>query len=165
MNADELGVRGSIHCQSSLLQEGGCQLLNDVVPYELMRTRLLNASHQTLIHFGYFADYRYVHEVCQESLFVNFLLHYIRNEVSLNLTPVPNINLKDYRLTLIERFANTRLRVFWHGSTPRAQIAFPLAGADDPLTIFHGRRGSTQCSDSGQLGSLRSGCRRAERTH
>ena len=46
----------------------------DVEPYELMKLRLLNASHQALCYLGYLAGYRYAHEVCQDPLFVDFLL-------------------------------------------------------------------------------------------
>ena len=41
----------------------GVQLVDDVEPYELMKLRLLNASHQALCYFGYLAGYRLVHEV------------------------------------------------------------------------------------------------------
>ena len=46
-------------------EEVGVQLVPDVEPYELMKLRLLNASHQALCYLGYLAGYRYVHEVCQ----------------------------------------------------------------------------------------------------
>ena len=36
----------------------------DVTPYELMKLRLLNASHQAMCYLGYLAGYRYAHEVC-----------------------------------------------------------------------------------------------------
>ena len=48
------------------------QLVADVVPYELMKLRLLNASHQALTYFGYLAGYRYAHEVTQDPLFETF---------------------------------------------------------------------------------------------
>src|SRR5699024_1224716 len=40
----------------------GVELVQDVVPYELMKLRLLNASHQGLCYFGYLAGHRYVHD-------------------------------------------------------------------------------------------------------
>ena len=49
------------------------QVVPDVVPYELMKLRLLNASHQALCYPGYLAGYRYAHEVCQDPLFVEYL--------------------------------------------------------------------------------------------
>ena len=40
-------------------------MVPDVEPYELMKLRLLNASHQALCYFGYLAGYRLVHEVAR----------------------------------------------------------------------------------------------------
>ena len=42
----------------------GVQLVPDVMPYELMKLRLLNASHQALCYLGYLSGYRYANEVC-----------------------------------------------------------------------------------------------------
>jgi mannitol 2-dehydrogenase len=47
-------------------EDVGVQLVSDVEPYELMKLRLLNASHQALCYLGYLAGYRYAHEVCQD---------------------------------------------------------------------------------------------------
>lgn len=88
----------------------GVQMVEDVVPYELMKLRLLNASHQALCYFGYLAGYRHAHEVCQDPLFVNFLLGYMRHEGSPTLAPVPGVDLDQYRQTLIERFANPEIK-------------------------------------------------------
>lgn len=92
------------------LDKVGVQLVDDVEPYELMKLRLLNASHQALTYFGYLAGYRYAHEVCQDPLFVDFLLGYMREEGSPTLAPVPGVDLEAYRLTLIERFANPQIK-------------------------------------------------------
>lgn len=92
------------------LDQAGVQLVDDVVPFELMKLRLLNASHQALTYFGYLAGYRHAHEVCQDPLFVDFLLDYMRREGSPTLAPVPGIDLEAYRLTLIERFANPEVK-------------------------------------------------------
>ncbi|MGP9665920.1 mannitol dehydrogenase family protein [Halomonas sp. AOP22-C1-8] len=91
-------------------EQVGVQVVEDVEPYELMKLRLLNASHQALTYFGYLAGYRYAHEVCQDPLFVDFLLGYMREEGSPTLAPVPGVDLEAYRLTLIERFANPEIK-------------------------------------------------------
>ncbi|WP_018918702.1 mannitol dehydrogenase family protein [Vreelandella zhanjiangensis] len=92
------------------VEQVGVQVVEDVEPYELMKLRLLNASHQALTYFGYLAGYRYAHEVCQDPLFVGFLLGYMREEGSPTLAPVPGVDLETYRLTLIERFANPEIK-------------------------------------------------------
>jgi mannitol 2-dehydrogenase len=91
-------------------EKAGAQLVQDVVPYELMKLRLLNASHQALTYFGYLSGYRYAHEVMQDSLFTTFLLNYMEKEGSPTLQPVPGVDLDLYRRTLIQRFANPQVR-------------------------------------------------------
>jgi mannitol 2-dehydrogenase len=91
-------------------QDAGVQVVDDVEPYELMKLRLLNASHQALCYFGYLAGYRLVHEVAQDELFAKFLLGYMENEGSPTLAPVPGIDLDAYRHELIARFSNGEVR-------------------------------------------------------
>jgi mannitol 2-dehydrogenase len=81
-------------------------LVDDVTPYELMKLRLLNASHQCLCYFAYLADYRLVHEAAGDPLLAEYLLRYMDTEATPTLKPVPGIDLPDYKRTLIERFAN-----------------------------------------------------------
>ena len=91
-------------------EDAGVQLVDDVVPYELMKLRLLNASHQALCYLGYLSGYRYAHEVCQDPLFVDFLLGYMEHEGSPTLPEVPGVDLDAYRRQLVERFANPEVR-------------------------------------------------------
>ncbi|MEL7978109.1 mannitol dehydrogenase family protein [Isoptericola sp. F-RaC21] len=88
----------------------GAQLVDDVEPYELMKLRLLNASHQALCYLGYLAGYRYAHEVCADETFVRFLRDYMAREGAPTLLPVPGVDLEEYQATLIERFANPHVR-------------------------------------------------------
>ena len=92
------------------LEEAGVQLVADVEPYELMKLRLLNASHQALCYLGYLAGYRYVHEVCQDPTFVAFLRGYMDREGTPTLRSVLGVDLDSYKGTLIERFANPEVR-------------------------------------------------------
>jgi mannitol 2-dehydrogenase len=88
------------------LEDVGVLLVDDVTPYELMKLRLLNASHQSLCYFAYLAGYRLVHDAAGDPLFAEFLLRYMDSEATPTLKPVPGIDLPDYKRTLIERFAN-----------------------------------------------------------
>jgi mannitol 2-dehydrogenase len=87
-------------------EEAAVLLVDDVTPYELMKLRLLNASHQSLCYFAYLAGYRLVHDAAGDPLFAEFLLEYMDSEATPTLKPVPGIDLPDYKRTLIERFAN-----------------------------------------------------------
>ncbi|MCU1604522.1 MAG: Mannitol dehydrogenase domain protein [Modestobacter sp.] len=92
------------------LEDVGVQLVTDVDPYELMKLRLLNASHQALCYFGYLAGYRIVSDVCQDPLFQRFLLGYMREEGAPTLPPVPGMDLTAYEEELISRFSNPYVR-------------------------------------------------------
>src|SRR5215211_1417993 len=92
------------------LEEVGVQVVADVEPYELMKLRLLNASHQALCYFGYLAGYRLVHDVAQDPLFAGFLLAYMDREATPTLEPVPGIDLDEYKHQLIDRFSNAQVR-------------------------------------------------------
>ena len=91
-------------------EDAGVQMVGDVVPYELMKLRLLNAGHQALCYLGYLSGYRYAHEVCQDPLFADFLLAYMEREGSPTLPEVPGVDLDSYRRELIDRFANPEVR-------------------------------------------------------
>jgi mannitol 2-dehydrogenase len=91
-------------------QDAGVQVVDDVEPYELMKLRLLNASHQGLCYFGYLCGYRLVHEAAQDPLFQAFLLGYMDEEATPTLPAVPGVDLAAYKHTLIERFSNPEVR-------------------------------------------------------
>jgi mannitol 2-dehydrogenase len=91
-------------------QEAGVQVVDDVEPYELMKLRLLNGSHQAMCYFACLAGYRLVHEAAQDPLFRAFLLGYMDEEATPTLAPVPGVDLDEYKHTLIERFSNPEVR-------------------------------------------------------
>ncbi|AEV73803.1 mannitol-1-phosphate/altronate dehydrogenase [Mycolicibacterium rhodesiae NBB3] len=92
------------------LEKVGVLMVDDVTPYELMKLRLLNASHQSLCYFAYLAGYRLVHDAAGDPLFAEFLQAYMDDEATPTLMPVPGIDLPDYKRTLIDRFANPGVR-------------------------------------------------------
>jgi mannitol 2-dehydrogenase len=91
-------------------EQAGVQVVDDVEPYELMKLRLLNASHQAMCYFGYLCGYRLVHQAAQDPLFRAFLLGYMDTEATPTLPPVPGVDLGGYKHTLIERFSNPEVR-------------------------------------------------------
>lgn len=91
-------------------EKADVQMVKDVMPYELMKLRLLNASHQGLTYFGYLSGYRYAHEATTDPSIANFLLKYMENEATPTLLPVPGVDLDDYRKTLIARFSNPEVK-------------------------------------------------------
>jgi mannitol 2-dehydrogenase len=88
-------------------EEVGVQVVADVLPYELMKVRLLNGSHQALAYFAWLCGYRLVHEAAQDELIRRFLRAYMREEVAPTLPPVAGVDLDRYQADLIERFSNS----------------------------------------------------------
>ncbi|TFB75183.1 mannitol dehydrogenase family protein [Cryobacterium glaciale] len=91
-------------------EKSAAQLVSDVEPYELMKLRLLNASHQGLAYFAHLMGYRLVHDAAADPLIAGFLRAYMDREGSPTLKPVPGIDLEDYKTQLIERFSNPGVR-------------------------------------------------------
>jgi mannitol 2-dehydrogenase len=88
------------------LERVGVQFVEDVAPYEKMKLRLLNCSHQALGYFGVLLGYRYVHEAAADPDIVKLLQDYMDLEATPTLDPVPGVDLAHYKATLIARFQN-----------------------------------------------------------
>lgn len=97
-------------CGRPPLEQVGVQLVDDVEPYELMKLRLLNGSHQAMGYLGTLAGYAFMHDVCQDPLFRRFLHGYMDEEATPTLAPVPGIDLDAYKADLIGRFSNPNMR-------------------------------------------------------
>ena len=92
------------------LEHVGVQIVSDVHPYETMKLRLLNASHQAMAYLGYLAGYRYADEVMADPDFRSFISRFMDDEVTPLLPAVPGIDLADYKRTLLVRFANPKIK-------------------------------------------------------
>jgi len=91
-------------------EDAKVQMVKDVMPYELMKLRLLNGSHQGLCYFGRLSGYHYVHEVLGDPLISQFLTNYMNKEATPTLRPVPGVDLDGYKKQLIERFSNPEVK-------------------------------------------------------
>ncbi|MFM8515431.1 MAG: mannitol dehydrogenase family protein [Actinomycetota bacterium] len=92
------------------LEDAGAQLVADVAPYEKMKLRLLNGSHQGLAYFAHLMGYRYVHDATRDPDMAVFLRRYMDEEATPTLDPVPGVDLDAYKSQLIERFQNPEVR-------------------------------------------------------
>ncbi len=88
----------------------GAQMTSDVLPYEKMKLRLLNASHQALCYIGMLLGYQLVHETMEDSDIRKLVEKMMDEEVTPILSAVPGVDLREYKKTLIERFANPAIR-------------------------------------------------------
>ena len=91
-------------------ERAGVQLVDDVAPYELMKLRLLNASHQAIAYFGYLLGHRYAHEAATDPRLAVYARAYMDDEATPTLLPVPGVDLEAYKTELLTRFANPGIR-------------------------------------------------------
>ena len=92
------------------LEDAGVQVVEDVVPYELMKLRLLNASHQALAHLGRLIPLEFADQAAADPDIQAFVRAYLEREAIPTLKPVPGIDLPDYVDTLFERFTNEAIK-------------------------------------------------------
>ncbi|MCA9832361.1 MAG: mannitol dehydrogenase family protein [Thermomicrobiales bacterium] len=86
-------------------ENAGVQIVPDVVPYELMKLRLLNATHQAMAYIGMLLGYTYVHEAVADIRIERFLRDYLE-EARVTLPPVPGVDLDAYIEELFVRYRN-----------------------------------------------------------
>jgi mannitol 2-dehydrogenase len=91
-------------------EDAGVQVVDDVEPYELMKLRLLNASHQALGHLGALLGHRYVHEAAEDPALRAFVRGYMDEEAAPTLPEVPGVDVGEYQATLLERFSSPEVR-------------------------------------------------------
>jgi len=123
------------------LEEVGVQIVADVHPYETMKLRLLNASHQAMAYLGYLAGYRYVHEAAADTGIRRLLQRIMDEEVTPLLPPVPGVDLDAYKRSLLERFQNPKIkdtlaRLAFAGSDRMPKFLLPSLGE----ALAQGRR-------------------------
>ena len=87
------------------LDEVGVQLVDDVRPYALTKTRLLNASHSALGYLGSLAGYGRIDQVMADPVFAGYIEKMMAEEIA-PLLPRTEIDLSAYGTTLRRRFAN-----------------------------------------------------------
>jgi mannitol 2-dehydrogenase len=117
------------------LERVGVQFVEDVRPYELMKLRLLNASHQALAYFGAPLGYVLVDETMRDDRIREYLERYMADEAAPTLGELPGIDLGAYMATLLERFANpgvkdTLVRLATDGSNRMATFTLPTVRAN-----------------------------------
>lgn len=88
----------------------GAQMTDDVLPYEKMKLRLLNAGHQAICYLGMLFGYTTADEAIADPDILALLTRTMALEAAPLLTPPAGIDLAQYQRTVIERFANPVMR-------------------------------------------------------
>jgi mannitol-1-phosphate/altronate dehydrogenase len=112
------------------LDRVGVRFVADVAPYELMKTRLLNAGHCALGYLGRLAGHVHTHEAMADPVLRDYLARLLDEEVSPLLPVIDGMDTADYRRTLLERFANPAIadrleRLCARGSTKMPDYLLP----------------------------------------
>ncbi|HYN94347.1 MAG TPA: mannitol dehydrogenase family protein, partial [Pilimelia sp.] len=113
------------------LDRVGVRFVDDVAPYRLLKTRLLNGCHSAIGYLGALAGgYRTTSDVLADPVFAGYLAALMRTEIAPVLRPVLGIDVEAYQRTLLGRFANPRIsdplsRLCARGSTKMPAYLLP----------------------------------------
>jgi len=88
----------------------GVKLVPDALPYELLKLRTGNGTHQALCYFGNLLGYTYVHEAVHDPDINALLIRYINEEAVPTLEKIPGIDLNEYGKNFIDRFGNPQIK-------------------------------------------------------
>ena len=83
----------------------GAELVDDVMPFEEAKIRILNATHSCIAWAGTLAGYSFIHEGTLDPEIRQFGFDYVTQDVIPVLTPCP-LDLVTYRDVVLERFGN-----------------------------------------------------------
>nr|WHS04485.1 mannitol dehydrogenase [Phaeosphaeriaceae sp. CF-150626] len=94
-------------------EKAGVQVVpnvHKVEEYELIKLRLLNASHSAMGYAGYLAGFTYIHEVIGNPVYRKYIYNMMQEEVKPLLPQIPGVSIDEYCNTLLNRFSNPTLK-------------------------------------------------------
>jgi fructuronate reductase len=84
--------------------------VSDIVPFELMKLRLLNGAHSSMSYLGYLAGHETIADCMADADLAYFVAHLMNNEVTSTLAVPPGADIAAYKAALLRRFRNPGLR-------------------------------------------------------
>ncbi|WP_238941239.1 mannitol dehydrogenase family protein [Jannaschia sp. Os4] len=124
------------------LEAVGVEFVDDVVPYELMKLRVLNAGHAALAYPAALLGHHMVHDAMADADIRAWVRALIAREAIPTLAPIPGVDPHAYLDTCLDRFANARVgdtvpRLCFDGSGRQPQFVLPTLrdrlAADAPV--------------------------------
>lgn len=88
----------------------GAQFVADVVPFEMMKLRMLNGSHSFLAYLGYLGGYETIADTMTNPAYRKAAFSLMMQEQAPTLSMPEGTDLNAYATLLIERFSNPSLR-------------------------------------------------------
>jgi mannitol 2-dehydrogenase len=112
------------------LEEVGVDFVADVVPYELMKLRVLNAGHAALAYPSAMLGHQFAHEAMRDEDIVAWVRAVIGREAIPTLAPIRGVDFSVYLDTCIQRFRNeavgdTVARLCLDGSNRQPKFVLP----------------------------------------
>jgi mannitol 2-dehydrogenase len=113
------------------LDLAGAQFVDDVGPYKLIKSRMLNGVHSALSYLGCLAGYRRTDEAMNDPVIAGYIERLMAAEIEPLLpTDVAGMTLVEYRRTLLERLRNPAIadplsRLARRGTTKMAHYLLP----------------------------------------
>lgn len=112
------------------LEDVGVQVVADVAPYKLVKTRLLNGTHTAMAYLGWLGGHRTSAEVVADPVMRAFLVEMLRTEVAPLLPHLPDMGTDDYVTSVLERLGNESIadplsRLCRRGSTKVPAYVLP----------------------------------------
>ena len=145
------------------LEEVGAEFARDVVPYELMKLRVLNAAHAAIAYPAALLGHHYVHDAVADPDVAGWVRAVIGREAIPTLAPIPGVDFHRYLDTCLERFANAAVadtvpRLAFDGSNRQPKFILPTvrdrlkAGAPVGLLAMEVALWRLYCARAGQDG-------------
>jgi mannitol 2-dehydrogenase len=112
------------------LEQVGVRFVRDVADHELMKTRLLNASHSALGYLGRLVGHGRTDEVMADPVLHEYVRRLMVEEIAPQLTEPEGVDLDEYQGSLLHRFANPAIgdrldRLCRRGSTKMPNYLLP----------------------------------------
>jgi fructuronate reductase len=113
-------------------EHGGVELVADSAPWELVKLRLLNASHCALAYLGGPLGATTVEEALRNDEVAHAVRRLLDEDLAPTVPPPPGVDVAGYIDTMLARFANPRLahplqQIATDGSEKLAARVFPAA--------------------------------------
>lgn len=87
----------------------GATFVEDVIPFENMKLRMLNGSHSFLAYLGYLGGYKYIYQTMADPNYRAAIRQLMLDEQAATLSMPEGTDLTAYADLLIDRFANTAI--------------------------------------------------------
>jgi mannitol 2-dehydrogenase len=113
------------------LERVGVRFVDDVGPYKLIKSRMLNGAHCALAYVGYLAGHRSTDDAMADPVIVDYVDWLLADEVAPLLPKdVSGMALENYRRSLLERLSNAAIadplsRLCRRGTTKMADYLLP----------------------------------------